>query len=167
MANFIISDLHFGHKNIATKFRNFETIYQHDDYIIESINSIVDKKDKLFILGDITMGSIKNIYKLGLLNGYKHVVLGNHDIKNKDYIIQMLNFAKVSGTIPYKIREGFEVLLSHYPLHPLVLSQEGYKMNIHGHIHNVYSINDKRYLNVSAEVLNYKPININNINIED
>jgi calcineurin-like phosphoesterase family protein len=48
-----------------------------------------------------------------------------------------------------------EFILTHCPIHPSQLEYR-YKYNIHGHVHE-NSINDPRYINVSAEVIDYTP----------
>ena len=75
---FIIADLHLSHKNMAIK-RGFKDETEHDNFIIEQWNSVVLKKDTVWILGDITMEKSTPYYLLNKLNGYKKVVLGNHD----------------------------------------------------------------------------------------
>lgn len=49
-----ISDTHFGHKNILKycPVRNFNSIEEHDQYIIDYWKSVVSKKDYVFHLGD-------------------------------------------------------------------------------------------------------------------
>mgnify|MGYP002477993094 CR=1 FL=1 len=49
-----IADLHLGHTNMAIK-RGFLTVEEHDEYIITQWNSVVNKRDVTYILGDITM----------------------------------------------------------------------------------------------------------------
>ena len=73
-----IADLHFGHTNMAIK-RGFETAEEHDEHIISQWNKKVNKRDVVWILGDITMESSKSYPLLNRLNGMKKVVLGNHD----------------------------------------------------------------------------------------
>ena len=49
-----ISDPHFGHKNMAHK-RGFQDEFYHDEYIVNKWNTVVQKRDTTWILGDITM----------------------------------------------------------------------------------------------------------------
>ena len=53
---FVISDLHFSHLNMALR-RGFDNIEDHDNHIVEKWNSVVNSKDTVWILGDITMES--------------------------------------------------------------------------------------------------------------
>jgi len=150
MSAFFISDLHLGHTNMARK-RGFSSFEQMHDVIIHNWNNAVSKRDHVFILGDITME--KSIYYplLNKLRGTKTVVLGNHD--EAHHVKDLLRYVnKVAGMINYK----GQCILTHCPIHPSELEFR-YKFNIHGHVHEK-SINDPRYINVSAEVLNYTPI---------
>jgi calcineurin-like phosphoesterase family protein len=145
---FLISDLHFGHRNMAIK-RGFKDEIEHDNFIIQKWNSVVDKKDTVWILGDITMEKATSYPLLDKLNGFKKVVLGNHD--QPQHIPALLKYVNsVCGLIKYK---GF--ILSHCPIHETEI--ERYYKNIHGHVHE-NSLNDDRYINVSCEAVNYTPI---------
>jgi len=148
------SDPHFGHKNMAIK-RGFKDEYQMNDHIISEWNKVVSKRDVTYILGDITMENSKFYYCLDSLNGIKKVVLGNHD--KPQHILSLLNYVnKVAGMIKYKDKTtGNKIFLTHCPIHSKELSYR-VQYNIHGHVHE-NSIDDKRYINVSAEVIDYKP----------
>jgi calcineurin-like phosphoesterase family protein len=155
---YLYSDLHLGHKNMAIH-RGFKSSEEHDEYIIKKWNSVVTKRDKVFILGDITMNKTKYYHLLKRLNGNKVFVLGNHDpIQQK--IKSLLDYGTVAGIIKYR-----GIWLSHTPIHPQELRG---KKNIHGHTHEkmvkkFLFFNDGRYINVSAEILDYTPIAFENI----
>jgi len=143
-----ISDLHLQHKNMAIH-RGFKDEFKCDEFIIDSWNSIVKSpKDLTYILGDIAMEKSSSYYILDRLVGRKVVILGNHEMKQ--HIRELLNYVEnVAGMIDYY---GFA--LTHCPIHPIEL--ERYRGNIHGHTHEaIYE--DKRYINVCAEVINYQP----------
>ena len=66
--------------------------------------------------------------------------------------------------IDYK---GF--VLTHCPVHPYIVQEK--RGNIHGHIHSKDILNehgevDNRYLNVSAECINYTPITMDELLIK-
>ncbi len=153
-----ISDLHFGHINMAIR-RGFTTVDEHDVYIIEQWNKIVNKRDITYILGDITMEKTSSYYLLNRLNGTKKVILGNHDKQSP--VPELLKYVSfVGGMVQYK---GY--ILTHCPIHPSQLELR-YSKNIHGHVH-LNSLGDERYINVSAEVVNYTPKTLDELkNIE-
>ena len=149
---YVFSDPHFGHINMSLK-RGFESVEEHDECIVNNWNSVVTKRDTVYLLGDITMEK-SNYEILDRLNGHIKVVLGNHD-KGK-HVPKLLEFVNtVSATERVK-----ECLLTHIPIHPCEI--ERFKLNIHGHTHE-NSILDNRYSNVSAEVINYTPVLLNTL----
>jgi len=154
MSTYLFSDPHFHHENMAVK-RGFSCAEEQDELIVKNWNNTVSKKDVVFLLGDLTME--KNHYQiLGRLQGLIHVVLGNHD--QRQHVKEMLNYVhSVSGIIDYKKT----AILTHCPVHPSQLEFR-YKYNIHGHVHE-NSIDDDRYINVCAEMINYTPIQFNKL----
>ena len=152
MSIFIISDLHFGHENLAIK-RGFKNAEEQDDYIIENWNKVVNKRDLVIIPGDISMEKKVHVQKLQLLKGFKHVIPGNHDIKN---ISELLKYCqKVTGPIEYKKK----MWITHFPIHPRELYG---KFNVHGHVHEK-TIPDNRYFNISAENIGYVPMSMDSL----
>jgi len=148
-----ISDPHFGHHNMAVK-RGFPDSYCHDENIVAQWNLVVGKEDTTWILGDITME--KNDYSiLDRLNGYKRVILGNHDMGNHTkHVLNHVN--SIHGMTKIRDKTFGNIWLTHSPVHPMELEfRVGY--NIHGHIHDKYVIQDKRYINVCMEVQDFVP----------
>jgi len=88
------SDLHGWHKNIckATSTwpeggqRDFNSVEEMNNTIIDNINKCVMLDDIFFILGDLTFGHPYNLYvlrsKINCKNIY--VILGNHDRNLRD-----------------------------------------------------------------------------------
>lgn len=149
---YVISDLHFGHKNIHL-FRSELGVAneeEHNELIIDRWNSVIRKRDTVWVLGDACF-SIDRLPLFNKMNGNKHIVLGNHDV---DAVYFLPYFNRVTGFAKYK-----GAWLSHAPIHPDELRG---KLNIHGHTHNVI-INDNRYINVCCEQLKYTPTNLNEL----
>lgn len=146
------SDPHFGHKNMAIR-RGFKDEIEMDEYIVKQWNKTVLKRDITYILGDITME--KNNYEiLNRLNGLKKIVLGNHD--KPSHSAELLKYVNsVAGMINYKDKDLGKIILTHCPIHPQELEYR-FKYNIHGHVHK-NSIDDKRYINVCMEMIDYAP----------
>jgi calcineurin-like phosphoesterase family protein len=161
MSTFFIADLHLGHENMAIR-RGFTCADEMNETIIQRWNSVVSKKDLVIIEGDITMEKIRDYPLLNQLKGLKTVILGNHDEPN--HVTELLKYVnKVAGMIDYKK----EFILTHCPIHPSQLEYR-YKYNIHGHVHENSILKhpaladylgelDPRYINVSAEVIDYTP----------
>mgnify|MGYP001568131069 CR=1 FL=1 len=159
---FLISDTHFGHPNIlvftkqdGTLLRpGFSSIEEHDEHLIKQWNSVVSKNDKVYHLGDIGFKNFTALSKiLERLNGTKILIKGNHDNFKLSQYQQYFKDIRASHTLD-------KFVLSHIPIHPDSLSR--WRGNIHGHLHE-YSLEDKRYINICVEKINYTPINFEEI----
>jgi len=149
MSTYLFSDPHFHHEKMAIR-RGFSSAEEMNELIVKNWNNTISKRDAVFLLGDITMEK-KQYEILGRLQGTIHVVLGNHD--QRQHVREMLNYVhSVSGMIDYKEK----AILTHCPIHPSQLEFR-YSFNIHGHVHE-NSIDDARYINVCAEMINYTPV---------
>jgi len=97
------------------------------------------------LLGDVTMERA-NYEIISRLNGYKKVILGNHD--QPQHVPELLKYVNsVCGMYKYKGN-----ILTHCPIHPSELNRFAY--NIHGHEN---SLSNYQYINVSCEVVDYTP----------
>jgi calcineurin-like phosphoesterase family protein len=161
-----IADLHLSHQNMATR-RGFSTIEEHDEHIIAKWNSVVNKRDVTYILGDVTMEKSSPYPLLDRLNGIKHIVLGNHDRRQDTK--KLFDYAEsICGMINYK-----GVFLTHCPMHSDELNY-GISKNIHGHIHDKvvmkmldgWEVPDERYFCVSCEQVDYLPKSLKDLGIE-
>lgn len=154
MKTLFAGDLHLGHSNI-TKFRTmFSSSEEHDMVIYENILRELTKRTTLYLLGDIcfTLNSLS--YIQGFVETGAKVVLvgGNHCTDN----LTMAQLVKVySQLFFYANRHGFT--LSHMPIHPDHLRG---KLNVHAHLHSQRIEQDSRYLCVSLEQTEYKPISL-------
>ena len=150
MANvWFIGDGHFGHKNIL-KFRpEFKTIEEHDSTIVDAINAVCTKRDKILFMGDWVFNREALDVIRRIKCPCKHLLLGNHD----DYTLipEMLEvFDNISGDIKYK-----EFWLSHIPIHPDELRG---KFNIYAHTHNFKISDVTKYFCTSCEQVGYRPV---------
>lgn len=147
---FFTSDLHFGHKNLVESLRGM-SVEESDTLIIKNWNKVVNKKDTVYILGDIVMEKPnKALEYLPLLNGSIRIVGGNHDTRKCCEAYIEMNIP-VMGVLEYK---GF--LCTHIPVHPTQI--ENSRGNIHGHLHLSSESIKGRYYNVNTEFHNYTPV---------
>jgi len=147
----IISDTHFGHKNICrgvtewrlpdgsvpiAQTRDFDTIGQMNDAIVNGINSVVGQDDVLIHLGDWSFGGFENIkiFRDRIVCQEIHLILGNHDhhIENNRSDCQEL-FTSVNHYT--KLMYKFDTLvLMHYPIDSWDGLNKGH-IHLHGHVH--------------------------------
>lgn len=153
---FLISDTHFGHTNIltfktneGTLLRNFSSVEEMDEHIIQKWNSVVGVNDKVYHLGDVGFKPRILHTIMPKLKGTKILIKGNHDTLKPSIYLQYFKDIRA-----YHILDKF--VLSHVPIHPESLSR--WRGNIHGHTHS-HSLKDSKYINVSVENINYTPIN--------
>ena len=165
---FFSADLHIGHRRIAEEFkaedgsplRPFKNMEEHDQALINRINSMVGRKDRLFILGDIAWTSAGARY-LGEIRCENVIaVLGNHD---KHGLMKLHLFKEVHGAFPLKDIG----ILTHIPVHPDCLGKR-FPLNIHGHLHSYHvkledGSPDPRYYCVSVERNNFFPVNMDDV----
>ena len=158
MNTFFISDTHFHHANIINYCkRPFKSTLEMNRIIIDNWNRTVGKDDTVFHIGDFGFGSREMLSDIvRLLNGKKILIIGNHDIQKVNANIK-LGFSDV-----YKkelILDNY--ILTHFPLEHVPSDY----INIHGHIHNTYfkQYDTDFHINVSADLINFTPVNLNNI----
>lgn len=166
MADFWISDTHFSHKNIVRgtsdwgnkekSTRPFQTIPEHDEAILDAINSVVGVNDVLWHLGDWSFGGVQNIVKFRNLIRCQNVMLihGNHDYTlRKSY----RNLFTWSGDFRQINHEGQRIVMCHYAMQVWEDNHRGTWM-LHGHSHNnLDHTNDGKILDVCPEGHDYKP----------
>lgn len=146
-----------------------ESLVKHfDEEQVKYINSVCGKNDTLVILGDV--GNTEYVKKLKA--NYKVLILGNHDKGASNYkreihrkIVVGFNLEPVEVVIDNKLFDevytGFKsisdrIILSHEPFTPI----PEYAFNIHGHVHDKDLKGDEHHLNVCAEAIDYKPVNL-------
>tara|TARA_S200002703_G_C3794096_1_gene245163 strand:+ start:863 stop:1354 length:492 start_codon:yes stop_codon:yes gene_type:complete len=156
---YFISDLHLGHKNILnfSTERSGNTVLEHDHILVQKWNTVVNKRDVVYVLGDVCF-DIQSMPRLGEMYGGKVLILGNHD--KFDLGVYRKYFSKIYGFRTYK---GYWI--SHAPIHPTELRG---RKNIHGHVHNnvirnCYNEPDSRYIPVCVEQTNGYPLSFDKI----
>lgn len=153
---FVTADLHFGHERILAlepHVRAFPTIEEHDEEIVRRWNELVGPRDVVWVLGDVAHKEA-DIAKVERLNGYKKLVLGNHD--NWPIDTYMKYFERVYGSVRLN-----QYILSHMPVHSSSFRESrSLKGCIHGHMHSSRLV-DRRYINVSMDCTDLKPVLLN------
>ena len=145
MTIFVTADQHWGHANILKySQRRFGSIGEHDAELIRAWNSVVGDNDRVYHLGDVTLGNAGLAHDVFQhLNGEIHV-LGypwHHDarwIKSP----QFSRCGPVKIEMPIVVLEhmfkpGIEwlpVILCHYPFEVWDRKHYG-TVHLHGHVH--------------------------------
>lgn len=168
-----ISDTHFNHDNVI-KYENrpFESVEEMNEEMILEWNEVVQPDDEVYHLGDFIMGAADTIHSiLPRLNGKIHLIRGNHDTKAKldiykqypDKIVEI----KEVAYLPY---HGRFFVMCHFPLTnedflKMVNEDNSEVIILHGHVHSKmpFTNGDNHVFNVSADVINYRPVSIQHL----
>lgn len=107
---FLTSDTHFSHGNIIKYCgRPFASIAEMNGYIMYRWNDVVGHDDVVIHLGDFSFGSFEcESRTASALNGYKILLLGNHD-KTVARTLRMGFDEAHKGMLKYK-----EAFMCHY-----------------------------------------------------
>ena len=126
----IISDTHFGHKNIV-KYCNRPK--KHNDIMRQNWIELIAEDDTVLHLGDLFMGRKADaISWIDNLPGDKYMIRGNHDKQNLHwYADRGFKLVGEFGRL-YWHDAAHRVCFSHYPEDQKL----DWGVNIHGHIHN-------------------------------
>jgi calcineurin-like phosphoesterase family protein len=166
------SDWHLNHKNIcrgvsswASGYRDFDTLAEMNDCIIDNLNKVVPRNDCLYMLGDVIFGD-KSLLPdfISRINCKEiHLIYGNHDEKiQKNHDFQAL-FA--STACFREVWFGKTLLtLSHYPLYEWKDSPRRYSIHLHGHCHgNLKEAFKALRMDVGVDTNNFKPYSFDQI----
>lgn len=155
---FVTSDQHFDHANII-KYCNrpFSDTEEMNKTLLHKWNNTVCNEDTVYFLGDLAFGtgSRPTDYWVKQLNGKIIFIKGSHD-RSKN-----INFLQ-----NYKLQYGkYIFFLVHDPAHA---PKNWNGWIIYGHLHNhapeyPFMNREKRTMNVSVELTNYKPVDMDEI----
>jgi len=150
MSIFVTSDLHLGHKKIIDHCdRPFESVDHMNKVIVNNWNKTVNPKDTVYFLGDLSFRSYRTEFWIPFLNGKKIFIKGNHDWF--DSVLYFNNYIlKYRGDLFYLVHNPYDV------------PRDWKGWAICGHNHNkrpFFNKQSKRF-NISVEVTNYRPINM-------
>ena len=134
--NFFISDLHFGHENcLMFDNRPFSDIDEHDTELIRRWNEAVGIEDDVYILGDISWkNTTATINIFNMLNGHKHLIIGNHDHKLLKSAELRKCFVEITDYKELYLDKDKAIVMSHYPLHSYRNLFRGW-IHLYGHVH--------------------------------
>jgi len=153
---YFTSDTHFGHTNICrgvsqwggkSKTRDFDTLDQMNDAIVNGINFRVGEDDILIHTGDWSFGGYENIplFRSRIVCKNVYLIYGNHDdhiMNNKNNYQDLFTFTHPGNLLVNIGIEGHGCIggvnrtfvLNHYPLASWRDMKKGV-IQLHGHVH--------------------------------
>jgi len=159
MAIYFTADTHFGHENIIRYCqRPFSSIEEHDAALIKNWNSVVQKNDEVYVLGDFifakTALEVESV--AGRLNGRKYLIRGNHDRVNicESSFIWIKDYHEMGAN-------NLKWILCHYPFSEWDgFYRKNRTVHLHGHVHNNHETCPPldRRINVGVDLHGFTPI---------
>lgn len=168
---FFTSDPHLGHdKDFVVQARGFETVEEMNAEIIRRWNERVYPDDDVYVLGDLTLGDIEEgIRLIAKLNGYLHIMRGNHDTDKKvERYLELPNVVSIQYADVLKYGKAV-FWMGHYPTITANYDDDKpwakHVVCLFGHTHQeqpFYNNNPYMY-NVGMDAHNCTPITIDEI----
>lgn len=164
------SDTHFGHdRDFIWQPRGFNNVYEMNKAIIKNWNSVIQKDDIVYHLGDLMLGDNQEGLKcVHQLNGIIYLCIGNHDTDSRIKLYKnCYNIANVQ--FAYRLKIGHKSFyLSHYPTMIGNLDENIKVWNICGHSHTKNKYQDMQYKIYHAELdcHNNFPVSLEEVKID-
>ena len=116
-------------------------------------NSVVASEDEVWHLGDFARTTKVATVTLPVLNGRKHLIIGNNDLTE----VLKLDWASVQHYAELQV-EGIRLVLCHYPFRTWNGMAQG-TINLHGHSHGRLKPLTRQF-DVGVDVRDFQPITL-------
>jgi calcineurin-like phosphoesterase family protein len=154
MTIFFTADTHFGdHRVLNISKRPFGSVAEMDAAMILRWNSVVASEDEVWHLGDFARTTKVATVTLPVLNGRKHLIIGNNDLTE----VLKLDWASVQHYAELEV-EGIRLVLCHYPFRTWNGMAQG-TINLHGHSHGRLKPLTRQF-DVGVDVRDFQPITL-------
>ena len=169
---FFTSDTHFCHQpEFLWGPRDFKSVEEMNETIIERWNSIVKPGDLVYHLGDIMLSdNKKGIECFNKLNGEIFVIFGNHDSDNRKNLLTAECPHFRGGWYAYLIKhDKINIYLSHYPTLTANYDEKYFSqhvLSLHGHTHqqtNFLQPDNPFMYHVGMDSHNCTPVHIDEV----
>jgi len=161
MNTWFTADTHFGHYSIIEYCRRpFVSVDEMDEAMISNWNNVVKGGDLVYHLGDFAYGNHEKVkaYRTRL-KGKIHLILGNHDYKNKIYNLPRL-FTEIDDLKTIQINHQ-KIIMCHYAMRVWESSHFN-SWQLHGHSHGGLQGVGKQ-LDVCTDSWKFTPIGVDQI----
>lgn len=170
MRNWISSDFHLGHANIAGPscsnwekgYRNFTSLDEMNYTIIDNLNSMIMPEDTLYFLGDFAFYHDKGTipwFRSQIRCRNIHLLFGNHDGRLRKRYRDC--FTTTQDLLEISLNKN-RITLCHFPI--LVWDKKHYgALHMHGHCHGNLEVSFGRMMDVGVDTNNFKPYLIDDV----
>jgi calcineurin-like phosphoesterase family protein len=157
MARYFTSDTHFGDHRVLNLYdRPFATVAEMDAALIAAWNGACGPDDEVWHLGDFARTAEVAMRILPLLNGAKHLVVGNNDPapSTSQGWRSLQPYAELEET-------GRRLVLCHYPFRSWNGQHKG-ALNLHGHSHGRMDPLPRQF-DVGVDARDYRPVTLHEL----
>lgn len=181
------SDTHWHHKNICRgtsewkeeeggihqKTRDFATIQDMDDTIVDNFNSLVKEDDVLYHLGDWSFGGYDQIpiFRRRLICKEIHLIFGNHDqhiepsnSPYRQFFASCQHYKEISLRLDRKWNQFLKqkICMFHYAMRIFNKAHHG-AIHLYGHSHGTLPDDGTRSMDVGVDTHNMFPYHLDEI----
>jgi len=164
MKRFVISNLQLGRPNAIDNYdRPFDSVDQMDSHIIKTWNEVVGPDDLVYHLGNFAWDPKTAATAIDKLNGTIWFIPGEHDSPIIELATKqmLINGAAIKPHI--MPLHKMKTTISYWPLKEWPNKRDGY-WSLVGHPDRAYKSDPKEMtINVSADLWNYKPQDLEHI----
>lgn len=165
MATYVTSDTHFNHTNICrgvsrwsdkSGCRDFNTVEEMNETILDGINSVVSKHDTLYHLGDFAFGDKRQIPALRSSINCQDIrfLYGNHDHAIMKHYRDLFTWTRHY----HEFRHNHTlVCLFHFPIDAWHKNGRG-SVHLFGHCHGNHRNPAGRRIDVGVDCYDFKPL---------
>lgn len=162
---FFTADTHFFDEHLKHDqhfaARDFLTVAEMNQTIIDHWNDVVGPEDTVYHLGDVAQtrsnqaGHEKVLDVLSQLNGQIVFIKGNHDPRSQIKYLSRNQLQTPGGKDKFLFYDvGLILKFDHYQFflthYPLIIGVSVNSINLHGHIHH-FSVNSDSNINVGVD----------------
>lgn len=163
MKIFVTSNQQFGRPGAIKAYkRPFTDVEEMDEYLAKQWNSVVNKEDTVFVLGNFAWDPESGERLVKLLNGNIYVIPGEWDRASKD-ISDIAGSSLTYHAIGFKEIPALKAVLSYWPLMDWPKKKKG-SVSFVGHANKRYKSDHKKQIaSVRCDDWDFKPIDIQQI----
>ena len=161
-AVFVTSNQQFGRPSAINKFkRPFETVEEMNKVLVEAWNSVVQKDDLVYVLGNFGWDPETTEECINKLNGRIHLMLGENDAAAVE--ISEISDTTDKLTISDKQIDVYQksgIVFSHWPLQEGPKKRKRYINAFGYHSNKLKTDHKKGVINVSCDFWSFKPVKL-------
>lgn len=156
MAVFFTSDTHFNHQNILLFRKQFATVDEMNELMIQRWNAMVGRGDVVYHLGDFALGKPSEARVIAdRLHGNIMLVRGNHERVAEHRLVRD-RFVWIKDYHKLKVADQ-KIYMCHYAFRTWNCMYHG-SWNLHGHSHGSLPETENRQCDMGVDCWDFTPV---------